>query len=47
MFQEAPQRPARYRKFERETPGWFRDAKLMPARGASVPIQVTFDLRSA
>lgn len=28
MFQEAPQRPEQYRRFERETPGWFRDAKL-------------------
>jgi alpha-L-fucosidase len=28
MFRQAPRRPEPYRKFEREKPGWFRDAKL-------------------
>ncbi|WP_179282584.1 alpha-L-fucosidase [Streptosporangium subroseum] len=28
MFQDAPQRPEQYRKFDRETPRWFSDAKL-------------------
>jgi len=28
MFHDGPQRPAAYRRFEREVPAWFRDAKF-------------------
>ncbi|MFJ5177289.1 alpha-L-fucosidase [Streptomyces griseoviridis] len=28
MFKDAPERPQQYRQFERETPAWFKDAKL-------------------